>query len=164
MATFTAIKNRGGGRSALGGVLRYTQQEEKTLWEGQRLVSGWNCTAQSALSEMQLTKERFQKTDGRQYYHFVQSFSEQDNLTPQEAHAIGLGLAQREFPDFEVLVATHVDTDHLHNHLVVNSVSFRDGHKLHQSAADLQAHRQVNDEICATHGLEILPPPEKQVK
>ena len=164
MATFTAIKNRGGGKGALGGVLRYTQQEEKALWEGQRLVTGWNCTVQSALSEMQLTKERFRKTDGRQYYHFVQSFSEQDTLTPQEAHAIGLELAQREFPDFEVLVATHVDTDHLHNHLVVNSVSFRDGHKLHQSAADLQAHRQVNDEICATHGLEILPPPEKQVK
>ena len=66
MATFTAIKNRGGGRSALAGVLRYTQQEEKTLWEGQRLVTGWNCTAQFALSEMQLTKERFRKTDGRQ--------------------------------------------------------------------------------------------------
>ena len=164
MATVTAIKNRGGGRGALAGVLRYTQQEEKTLWEGHRLVSGWNCTAQSALSEMQLTKERFRKTDGRQYYHFVQSFSEQDNLTPQEVHAIGLELAKREFPDFEVLVATHIDTDHLHNHLVVNSVSFQDGHKLHQSAADLQAHRQANDKICIAHGLEILPPPQKQVE
>ena len=164
MATFTAIKNRGGGRGALAGVLRYTQQEEKTLWEGHRLVSGWNCTAQSALSEMQLTKERFRKTDVRQYYHFVQSFSEQDNLTPQEVHAIGLELAKREFPDFEVLVATHIDTDHLHNHLVVNSVSFQDGHKLHQSAADLQAHRQANDKICIAHGLEILPPPQKQVE
>ena len=164
MATFTAIKNRGGGRGALAGVLRYTQQEEKTLWEGHRLVSGWNCTAQSALSEMQLTKERFRKTDGRQYYHFVQSFSEQDNLTPQEVHAIGLELAKREFPDFEVPVATHIDTDHLHNHLVVNSVSFQDGHKLHQSAADLQAHRQANDKICIAHGLEILPPPQKQVE
>ena len=164
MATFTAIKNRGGGRGALAGVLWYTQQKEKTLWEGQRLVTGWNCTAQSALSEMQLTKERYRKTDGRQYYHFVQSFSEQDNLTPQEVHAIGLELAQREFPDFEVLVATHIDTDHLHNHLVVNSVSFQDGHKLHQSAADLQAHRQANDKICIAHGLEILPPPQKQVK
>ena len=164
MATFTAIKNRGGGKGALGGVLRYTQQEEKTLWEGQRLVSGWNCTAQSALSEMQLTKERFRKTDGRQYYHFVQSFSESDNLTPQEANAIGLELAQREFPGFEVLVATHIDTDHLHNHLVVNSVSFRNGRKLHQSAADFQAHRMASDQICAAHGLEILPPPEKQVK
>ena len=52
MATFTAVKNRGGGRGALGGVLRYTQQDEKTLWERQRLVTGWNCTAQSVLSEM----------------------------------------------------------------------------------------------------------------
>ena len=164
MATFTAVKNRGGGRGALGGVLRYTQQDEKTLWEGQRLVTGWNCTAQSALSEMQLTKERFRKTDGRQYYHFVQSFAEADDLTPQEAHAIALELARREFPDFEVLVATHIDTDHLHSHLIVNSVSFQNGRKLHQSAADLQAHRLANDEICAAHGLDILPPPEKQVK
>ena len=164
MATFTAIKNRGGGRGALGGVLRYVQQEEKTLWEGQQLVSGWNCTAQSALSEMKLTKERYRKTDGRQYYHFVQSFGEQDGLTPQELHAMGLELAQREFPDFEVIVATHVDTVHLHNHLVVNSVSFQDGRKLHQSAADLQAHRLASDEICAAHGLEILPPPQRRVR
>ena len=144
--------------------MRYTQQDEKALWEGRHLVSGWNCTAQSALSEMQLTKERYRKTDGRQYYHFVQSFSEADGLTPQEAHAIGLKLAQREFPNFEVLVATHVDTDHLHNHLVVNSVSFQNGKKLHQSAADLQAHRLASDEICLAHGLEILPSPQKQVK
>ena len=162
MATFTAVKNRGGGRGALGGVTRYVSQKEKTLWERQRLVTGWNCTAQSVLSEMQLTKERFRKTDGRQYYHFVQSFAETDDLTPQEAHAIALELAQREFPNFEVLVATHIDTDHLHSHLIVNSVSFLDGKKLHQSAAGLQAHRTVNDEICAAHGLEILPPPERQ--
>ena len=164
MATFTAIKNRGGGRGALGGVLRYTQQDEKTLWEGQRLVSGWNCTAQSARSEMQLTKERFRKTDGRQYYHFVQSFSEQDDLTPQKARTIALELAQREFPDFEALVATHNDTDFLHSHLIVNSVSFRDGRKLHQSATDLQAHRLSNDKICVAHHLSILPPPQKQVQ
>ena len=164
MATFTAVKNRGGGRGALGGVLRYTQQDEKTLWDGRRLVSGWNCTAQSALSEMLLTKERHRKTDGRQYYHFVQSFAETDDLTPQEAHAIALELARREFPDFEVLVATHIDTDHLHSHLIVNSVSFQDGRKLHQSAADLQAHRLTSDEICAAHSLKILPPPQKQAK
>lgn len=148
----------------LGGVTRYVSQEEKTLWEERQLVTGWNCTAQSACTEMRLTKERYRKTDGRQYYHFVQSFGEEDSLTPQEAHAIALELAQREFPNFEVLVATHIDTDHLHSHLVVNSVSFQDGKKLHQSAADLQAHRMASDVICAAHGLEILPPPQKQVK
>ncbi len=134
------------------------------MWEGRQLVSGWNCTARSALSEMRLTKERFRKNDGRQYYHFVQSFGAEDGLSPQKVHAIGLELAQWEFPDFEVLVATHVDTEHPHNHLVVNSVSFRSGRKLHQSAADLQAHRMASDEICAAHGLEILPPPQKQFK
>mgnify|MGYP000289617026 CR=1 FL=1 len=164
MATFTTIKNRGGGRGALAGVLQYIRQDEKTLWEGHRLVSGWNCTAPTAWQEIQLTKERFVKTDGWQYYHFVQFFAATDGLTPQEAHAIGLELAQRKFPDFEGLVATHIDTDILYSHLIVNSVSFQNGRKLHQSAADLQAHRIANDEICAAHGLEILPPPQKQVK
>ena len=135
MATFTTIKNRGGGRGALAGVLQYIRQDEKTLWEGHRLVSGWNCTAPTAWQEIQLTKERFVKTDGWQYYHFVQFFAATDGLTPQEAHAIGLELAQRKFPDFEVLVATHIDTDILYSHLIVNSVSFQNGRKLHQSAA-----------------------------
>ena len=112
MATFTAIKNRGGGSGALGSVLHYVQQEEKTTWEDRRLVSGWNCTARSVYDEMRLTKEQFHKTDGRQYYHFVQSFDKQDDLSPHEVHAMGLELAQREFPNFEVLVATHVDTGH----------------------------------------------------
>ena len=134
------------------------------MWEGRQLVTGWNCIAQSAYTEMQLTKEQFHKTDGRQYYHFVQSFGEQDGLMPQELHAMGLELAKREFPDFEVLVATHVDTAHPHNYLVVNSVSFQDGRKLHQSAADLQAHRLASDEICIAHGLEILPPPQRRVR
>ena len=164
MATFTTIKNRGGGRGALAGVLQYIRQDEKTLWEGHRLVSGWNCTAPTAWQEIQLTKERFVKTDGWQYYHFVQFFAATDGLTPQEAHAIGLELAQRKFPDFEVLVATHIDTDILYSHLIVNSVSFQNGRKLHQSAADLQAHRLANDEICAAHHLSILPPPQKQVQ
>lgn len=164
MATFTAIKNRGGGRGALGGVLHYVQQKGKTAWEDRQLVSGWNCTARSVYDEMRLTKEQFHKTDGRQYYHFVQSFDRRDDLSPQEVHVMGMELARQEFPNFEVLVATHVDTGHLHNHLVVNSVSFQSGKKLHQSAADLQAHRMANDEICAAHGLEILTSPQRQVQ
>lgn len=87
-----------------------------------------------------------------------------DDLTPQEVNAIGIEFAQKQFPDYEVLVATHMDTNHLHNHLVVNSVSCADGRKLHQNAADLQRHRQVNDEICMTHGLSVLEPPKKHTR
>ena len=100
--------------------------------------------------------DAYNERQGRQFYHFVQSFPEEDDLTPQEVNAIGLELASREFPDFEVVVATHLDTGHLHNHLVVNSVNCADGKKLHQNAADLQAHRNANDEICLKHGLSVL--------
>ncbi len=164
MATFTAIKSKKQTVGVLGGVLKYVQQEEKTCVGGLRFVTGHNCVPQSAYIEMITTKQRFKKIDGRQFYHFVQSFAETDKLTPQEANAIGLELAQREFPDFEVVVATHLNTNHLHNHLVVNSVSCETGRKLHQSADDLLRHRQANDEICAAHGLSVLEQPEKRSK
>ncbi len=156
MATFVAIKNSKQTVGALAGVLKYVSQERKARQGKLKLVSGYNCVPQCAYAEMLTTKRQFRKTDGRQFYHFVQSFSEHDCLTPQEANAIGLEFAEREFPDFEVVVATHVDTGHLHNHLVVNSVSCVDGRKLRQNAADLQTHRNVNDAICQRHGLSVL--------
>lgn len=145
----------------MAGVMKYVVQRKKTMLGDRWMVTGHNCVAQSSYLEMVTTKRRFQKTDGRQFYHFVQSFSAVDDLTPQEVNAIGIEFAQKQFPDYEVLVATHMDTNHLHNHLVVNSVSCADGRKLHQNAADLQRHRQVNDEICMTHGLSVLEPPKK---
>ncbi len=164
MATFTAIKNKTQSGTAMSRVLSYVEQEKKTLWEGRKLVSGHNCVAQSAYHEMMTTKRRFQKTDGRMFYQFVQSFDPAENVAPQEVHAIGLELAQKLFPEFEAVVATHVDAEHLHNHLIVNSVSWKDGRKLHQNAADLQRQRQVSDEICMAHGLHVLEPPKKYVQ
>ena len=164
MATFTAIKNKDQSCGALGRALDYVKQEKKTKWEERQLVSGHNCVAQSAYHEMMTTKRRYGKTDSRMFYQFVQSFDPAEDVTPQEVHAIGLELAQRLFPEFEVVVATHVDADHLHNHLIVNSVSWKDGRKLHQNAADLQRQRQISDEICMAHGLQVLEPPKKYVQ
>lgn len=162
MATFVAIKNTKQTMGSLLGVLRYVAQDRKTLWQGKSLFTGYNCVPRSSYLEFRTTKKRFHKTDGRQFYHFVQSFSDQDKLTPQQANEIGLELAEKEFPNFEVVVATHVDTGHIHNHLVVNSVSCVDGKKLHQNAADLQHHRDVNDQICQAHGLSVLPKSQKR--
>lgn len=156
MATFIAIRNRKQTAGAMQGVLKYVAQDCKTRLGDLEFVTGHNCVPQCAFTEMMTTKKRFRKTDGRQFYHFVQSFPDEDDLTPQEVNAIGLEFAAREFPDFEVVVATHLDTGHLYNHLVVNSVSCADGKKLHQNTADLQAHRDVNDEICLKHGLSVL--------
>ena len=122
----------------MANVMEYVTQRKKTMLGDRWLVTGNNCVAQSSYLEMVTTKQRFKKTDGRQFYHFVQSFSEDDDLTSEEVNAIGVEFAQRQFPDFEVLVTTHIDTDHLHNHLVVNSVSCVNGRKLHQNSDDLQ--------------------------
>lgn len=94
-------------------------QDHKTKWGDLKFVTGNNCVPQCAFIEMMTTKKHFRKTDGRQFYHFVQSLPEEDGLVPQEVNAIGLEFAAREFPDFEVVVAAHLDTGHLHNHLVV---------------------------------------------
>lgn len=164
MATFTAIQNKAQSGGSLGRALDYVKQEKKTLWEERQLVTGWNCVAPSAYDEMMTTKRQYSKADGRIFYQFVQSFDPAEDVSPQEVHAIGLELAQKLFPSFEVVVATHVDTDHLHNHLIVNSVSWKDGHKLHQNAADLQRQRQISDEICMAHGLQVLEPPKKHTQ
>lgn len=156
MATFIAIKNAKQSRGSMAGAMGYVAQDEKTLWKGISLVAGHNCVPQSSYIEFLTTKKRFHKMEGRQFYHFVQSFAEGDRLTPQLANAIGVELAEKEFPDFEVLVATHIDTGHLHNHLIVNSVSCVDGKKLHQNSQDLQHHRDVNDQICMKYHLSVL--------
>lgn len=79
MATFTAIQNKKQSAGAMRGVLDYVEKEEKTRWGDTWLVTGNNCVPQSAFIEMQMTKERFRKTDRTQFYHFVQSFSADDS-------------------------------------------------------------------------------------
>lgn len=156
MATFTPIKNQKQTKGALLGTMLYIIDRRKTTHEGQSLVSGFNCSAYTSYLEMMTTKQQYRKTDKRQFFQFVQSFPEDTDLTPQEVHQIGLELAARQFPDYEVLVATHCDTDNLHNHLLVNSVSFKTGKKLHQNHDDLVQHRKINDKICLSHGQPVL--------
>ena len=98
-------------------VLRYTTQESKTIDEnGVKLVTGINCTADSAYTEFCNTKNLFGKSGGRQYYHFVQSFGVDENITPQMAHEIALRFASEteKFKGFEIVVSTHCDRDHIH--------------------------------------------------
>ncbi len=78
----------------LGFVLRYTTQDAKTVYEGQEFVTGVNCTPASAATEFQNTKRLFHKTDGRQYYHFIQSFAVGEDVSPATAHEIALRLAK----------------------------------------------------------------------
>lgn len=164
MATFVAIRNKKQTRAAMLGTLRYILQEKKISRDGLLYASGQDCTAATSYLEMMTTKQSYGKTDGRQYFHFVQSFSDEDTLMPGEANQIGLEFAARQFPGYEVVVATHCDTGHLHNHFLVNSVSWQNGKKLHQTPESLREHRQVNDQICLAHDLHVLEPQEKRQK
>lgn len=150
MAVIKAVSSKAGINIAID----YVTKEEKTE---QKLVSGLNCEPTTAKDEMQVTKELWGKTKGRTYKHFVQSFAPEEKIDPKQAHRIACRLAEErpEWKGFEVLIATHVDREHIHTHFIVNSVSFEDGHKLQQSKADLQNMKDASDELCREFGLHI---------
>ena len=119
--------------SPMNNIFDYVTRREATE---SKLISGVNCSPESALDEFRFVKKRFHKEDGKSYYHIVQSFSPDDNLTPEAAHEIGLKFAEY-FPGFQVLVATHINTKAIHNHLIMNSVSFENGKKMRAAGADM---------------------------
>ena len=155
MATVTPVNRpRGQTRGGIAAVLDYVMQEKKTEYEGRQLVTGINCQIETCCTEFISTKLQYNKCDGKMYFHFVQSFHPDENITPEEAHAVALELAQ-QWKDYEVVVATHTDAAHIHSHLVINSVSFETGRKLHFEKDDLTQLRKFSDEICMRHGLSI---------
>ena len=116
---------------------RKTEQHKEESDVLERFVSGVNCYPATARSEMMSVKKRFGKEDGTIAYHGYQSFAPGE-ATPEIAHKIGMELAQRLWGDkYQVVVATHLDkANHLHNHFVMNTVSFVDGKKYFRSAKD----------------------------
>ena len=124
-------------------------------------VTGINCTPETALEEFMNTKRYWGKTDGRLAYHGYQSFKEgEGEITAEMAHEIGVKLAQELWGDrFEVIVATHLNTGHYHNHLIVNSVSFMDGLKYRRTKADYRLMRIVNDRLCKEYNLHVIEDP-----
>src|SRR5665648_486695 len=147
------IKAINAAKRSLAQGINYITNPDKTE---ETLISGKDCDAQQVLEEMQTTKELYGKTQGRQYKHFVQSFSPNDPIDPSKAHQIGFEMAQKAFPGYEVLVATHTDKDHLHNHFIVNSVNFETGAKYRQSISELMDIKELSNEICEREGLHVM--------
>ena len=124
-----------------------------------QLVSGVNCLPATALEEMNATKRQYGKTGGIVAFHGYQAFAPGET-DPATAHEVGVALAQELWGGrFEVVVATHLDKAHLHNHFVVNSVSFADGRRFHRDAACYRAMREASDELCREHGLSVVESP-----
>lgn len=138
-------------------IIHYVTQDKKT---NVNLISGKDCMAESCLEEMLYTKNLYHKNSGRQYIHVIQSFDPKDNLSAEQVHNVGIKLANT-FNGFQVLVATHIDKNHLHNHLVINSVSFENGYKIQMSKKDLQFIKDYSDKLCLEIGASVIPKKEK---
>ena len=135
--------------------LRYVENDKKT--DQTMYVSAVNCPKQRAYQCMMTTKHRYGKFGGNVAYHGYQSFAS-DEVTPDEAHQIGIETAKRMWKDYEVVVTTHLNTDNIHNHLVVNSVSFKTGRKFENHVSDHYKLREISDLICKERGKSVLPP------
>ena len=156
MATVNFIRNAKQSRSALGRVKQYVEQEEKTMCGGQKLVSGQNCSPQFADREFTATRNMHHKKSPVWFYHYTQSFHPDEPVTGELAHEVAKEFAARTWPESEVLIATHIDADHIHSHFVVNAVCYKTGKMLRQGPDTLRRLRQISDDICLAHGLSVL--------
>lgn len=139
----------------LWAALRYVENNQKT--DRTMYVSGINCPKQRAYQCMMATKRRYGKLGGNVAYHGYQSFVSGE-VTPEEAHRIGMETARRMWADnYEIVVTTHLNTDNIHNHFVVNSVSFKTGRKFENHIRDHIRLRQISDEVCLQHGKSVIP-------
>ena len=147
MAIIKFINNK----VSLKKTLDYICKEEKTE---NRLISGINCNPDTAYEEMMYFKEKYNKFEGKDKIHFIQSFDPKDKLSYEIAHKIGIKMAEY-FKEYQVVVATHQDTNHIHNHIVLNSVNMVNGKKFHQSKADLVKIKEYSDKLCEDYGLTV---------
>lgn len=135
-------------------VLAYVANAEKTAQR--QFVRGINCMPKTATDQMAMTKQRFGKTGGTVAFHGYQSFR-YDEATPELAHQIGIETAKKLWGNrFEVVVSTHLNTDSVHNHFVINSVSFVDGKRLNDNKEHKRRIREVSDALCREHDLSVI--------
>lgn len=155
MAVVKMINNKSQSIQGLLCVIAYACKDAKTNHEGQQLISGINCVPSLAFDEFMTTKRLYKQDGGRIFYHMVQSFSPEENITPEIAHEIACKLADA-IPGFEIVVATHCDADHVHSHFVINSVSFETGKKYHSNPQSIQALWDASDKLCLQYGLSVI--------
>lgn len=160
------IENKNGELTAeniLNTVINYAERESAT--EIKKYVSGVNCSVKNSINEMMNVKKHFGKTSGTVGYHGYQSFAK-DEVDADTAHKIGCELADRLWGErYQVLVATHIDKDsHIHNHFILNTVSFVDGKKYHRTNEDYVRMREESDNLCREYGLSVIENPKDKRK
>ncbi len=155
MATVTAISTKGGGGGKA--TLKYICRKDKT--ESGKYITTLNCSLPTVYQEFKNTREMYGKTGGIKYYHFVQSHPSGYAIEPEFAHRIAVEFAEKAFKGHECVVATHVDAEHIHSHIVFNAVNADTGKKYHSNKFTLNDLRNISDEICQKYGVQTLEKP-----
>jgi len=139
-------------KGSVAGYGNYLLQEEKTEIT---LIETKSCTT-DFVRDFAITKNLNGKTDGVQFHEIVQSFSPGE-VTPKQAHEIGQQmLKDKKFENFQVVLVTHKDREHIHNHIIINSVSYVDGKKYQQNKHDLKAFKEHSNALCKERGLSYI--------
>ena len=134
--------------------IQYVLNGEKT--EGRVLTAHQNCDPGHEYQQMMDTKRELGKTGGRQCYHIIQSFKPGE-ITPELALELAKGFAAEYLPDYEVVIGTHTDRDHIHSHILFNSVNAQTGEKYHVSTREYYRQiRAISDRLCREHGLSVV--------
>ncbi len=145
-----AIIKVGKGGKSIRQAIKYASKDGITYGKDVSL----DCN--EAIKEMKETKKIYDKTDGRQYKHYIQSFSKKDNINEKQALEIAYKWANQNFKGFEVFIGIHTHQEHLHTHFIVNSVNFENGTKFHKEKTFLQDLKNSNDLICSEYGVKEL--------
>lgn len=115
-----------------------------------------NCSSKNTYKDFENMRKAFDQDKGVIAHHYYQSFQKDDNITPEQAHKIGVELAKKMFPNFQVVVSTHIDREHLHNHIIVNSCNIVTGQKWHSNKKSLAEIRKESDKLCLANGLGVI--------
>ena len=141
------LKVLSSGKSPLG-IQQYLLQQQKTQPD---LITGYDVEPDQFGEDFIETQKIKGKTEGRRYYHLIYSLSPEETarVTPEEIHELGVQFAEERFgkAGFEFAVVTHIDTDHIHDHIVVNAVNRRSGKKFHTTKKDLASMKELFNEL-----------------
>ena len=142
--------------------LNYIQNPKKT--DGTLLVDGYGCVPETAYQQFMRTKEKVDKKNGYLAFHLIQSFSPGE-VDYETAHKIGIELADKVFKGrFQYVIATHIDRGNVHNHIIANSVSFKDFGKYNSSPNSYYFIRRTSDMLCKEYGLSVVAEPKDKGK
>ena len=149
-----STKSHGAMRNVLEYVLRYEKNKDGYV-EISGPYGGDTINYDEVYRTWLQEKQTWDKDSGRMYAHNIISFHKDENTTPEQVLEIGRTFAERYFSGFQYVIAVHQDKDHLHCHIVTNSVSYIDGHKLHQTKRDLDRQKEFTNDLCREQGLSI---------